>query len=138
MSTPAVIFDVDGTLALLGDRGPFEWNRVGEDRLNEPVADLLHMFAASGYTILIFSGRDAVCRKQTEAWLKRYSITYSELHMRPKDDRRKDYAIKQEFYDDCSQRYSIIYAVDDRPQVCRLWHKLGICLLKVGDPDLDF
>lgn len=138
MSRRAVIFDLDGTLALMSGRKPFDWPRVGEDTLNVPVAELLHMFQVNGYSILIFSGRDAVCRKQTEAWLNSHNISYDELHMRPKKDSRKDYVVKREFYDDCVQRYAIVYAVDDRPQVCRLWHKLGICLLKVGDPDLDF
>lgn len=138
MNAKAAIFDLDGTLALMRGRKPFDWHRVGEDALNAPVADLLRMFQASGYAILVFSGRDAVCRKQTEVWLGQHEITYDELYMRRKNDNRKDYVVKREFYNDCVERYSIVYAVDDRPQVCRLWHKLGICLLKVGDPDADF
>ena len=38
----AFIFDLDGTLALMGDRGPFHWDRVGEDKVNEPVRYILN------------------------------------------------------------------------------------------------
>ena len=58
--------------------------------------------------------------------------------MRTKDDNRKDSEVKREFYDELKDRYDIKYVVDDRLQVCRLWWELGLCLLKVGDPDLEF
>ena len=35
----AVIFDIDGTLAIMGNRSPFEWDKVDRDSLNEIVAD---------------------------------------------------------------------------------------------------
>jgi predicted kinase len=41
MLTRAWLVDVDGTLALMGDRGPFEWHRVGEDTPNLPVLELV-------------------------------------------------------------------------------------------------
>ena len=136
---PAVIFDIDGTLAIKSDRSPFAWERVGEDTLEENVLLLLEMFKAANYEILVFSGRDEVCKEETEKWLLRNGITQiSELRMRTKDDNRKDSEVKREFYDELKDRYDIKYVVDDRLQVCRLWWELGLCLLKVGDPDLEF
>ena len=35
------IFDIDGTLAKMAKRSPYEWGRVGEDSLNEHVALIL-------------------------------------------------------------------------------------------------
>lgn len=134
----AVIFDVDGTLARMDGRGPFEWEEVGNDLPQEEIILLLRMFERERWCILIFSGRDSVCREQTEQWLYRHAIPYDELLMRPQGDNRKDAEVKREFYDSLKQRYDMVYAVDDRPQVCRLWHELGLCLLKVGDPDLEF
>lgn len=135
---PAVIFDIDGTLAIKGDRSPYEWEKVGFDTLNQDIAILLVMFTSRGYKILIFSGRDSICKKETEQWLYRYSVHYDELHMRSEGDKRKDVEVKKEFYLQCVPKYDIQYAVDDRLQVCRLWHELGVCLLKVGDPDIEF
>lgn len=31
------LVDIDGTVALRGERGPFDWDRVGEDKPNGPV-----------------------------------------------------------------------------------------------------
>ena len=28
---PAILVDIDGTAAIMGDRGAFEWNKVGMD-----------------------------------------------------------------------------------------------------------
>lgn len=37
----AIIIDIDGTLALRLGRGPFDWNRVGEDLPNWPIVALV-------------------------------------------------------------------------------------------------
>src|SRR5689334_11363711 len=91
------IFDIDGTLAIRGDRSPFEWNKVGLDKPNESVVStyrLLYYGASemSAYAPLffIFSGRDSVCREETEKWLDELFITYDELYMRAEGDTRKD------------------------------------------------
>ena len=69
----AWIVDVDGTLALMeGRRGPFEWGRVDEDAPNTPVVNLVRTLALDlDAVIIVMTGRDSVCREQTEAWLKR-------------------------------------------------------------------
>lgn len=134
----AVIFDIDGTLARMVDRGPFEWQKVGNDELVQPVADLLKMFRKAKYKIIIFSGRDEECREITEVWLKNHKIKYDHLGMRPVGDNMPDYYIKSRLYNTVCNDYNIKYAVDDRLQVCRLWYEMGLCLLKVGDPDLEF
>lgn len=134
----AVIFDIDGTLAIKGDRSPFDWEKVSEDLPNLEVIKIADMFRDDRYKILLFSGREETCKEATEEWLKLWGISYDEFHMRAESDNRKDVEIKREFYEDCLARYDIRYAVDDRHQVCRLWHELGLCLLKVGDPDIEF
>lgn len=134
----AAIFDIDGTLAIMGNRSPYDWPKVGEDKRNPEVIELLYMMLEGGFAILLFSGRDSVCRPQTEKWLEENALPDSLLFMRPEGDTRKDVEVKREFYEEASKRYDIVYAVDDRLQVCRLWHELGLCLLRVGDPDADF
>ena len=133
-----VIVDIDGTLAIMKDRGPFEWDKVGNDELNTPVRDIVTSLDACGFRIVIFSGRDASCRKITEEWLNRKGIPYDSLHMRPEGDNRKDVVIKKELYESLKDDYNFTHVIDDRPQVCRMWHTEGLCLLKVGDPDLQF
>ncbi|TDB92951.1 5'-hydroxyl kinase, partial [Micromonospora fluostatini] len=66
----AVLVDIDGTLAHRGDRSPYDWSRVGEDRPNPAVVELVQTIAAAGrHRVILLTGRDDVCRWQTELGL---------------------------------------------------------------------
>ena len=136
---PAVIFDIDGTLAKMNGRGPFEWTKVATDLPNKSIINLLNHFRDTGYVTIIFSGRDSICRQLTEHWLADNGVLYDELYMRAINENRKDSIIKEElFFQHVFGVYNIEYVVDDRLQVCRMWDKLGLTLLRVGNPDADF
>src|SRR5258708_6580329 len=94
----AFIFDVDGTLAIKGDRSPFDYSKVGEDTLNKPVAIMLEALRAEGYSILIVSGREDSCEEETEEWLDKHDVAYTSMFMRKTGDHRKDYVVKEEIY----------------------------------------
>ena len=128
-----IIVDIDGTLAHMKNRGPFDWSRVGEDSINFAVLHLLNAVKTSTRIILV-SGRDAVCREQTEQWLTRYEVPYDKLFMRPQNDVRKDVQIKREIFEnEIRGKYNVVFAIDDRPQVIRgLWEPLGIAVYNVG------
>jgi len=66
---PAVIFDVDGTLAHMTKRGPFDWHKVHLDEFNPIVGELTEFHRSKGRTIIICSGRDESCRQLTADWL---------------------------------------------------------------------
>jgi hypothetical protein len=56
-----------------------------------------------------------------------------------KPDYRPDYIVKEEIYRrDIEPLYDVKFAIDDRLQVCRMWHSIGIPVFRVGDPDADF
>lgn len=135
----AVIFDIDGTLALrTGDRSPYAWSRVGEDEPNPPVVELAQTVAAAGrHTIVLVTGRDEECRWQTELWLDAQQVPYAELFMRPRGDNRKDAIVKAELYRrHIRDRYDVAWVVDDRVQVVRMWRdKLGLTVLQCADGD---
>ena len=134
----AVIFDIDGTLAEKGDRSPYDWSKVGEDKPIQPIIDLLHLFQKDGYKIIVFSGRDSVCMRETELWLEKNEIFQDLLFMRTERDNSPDYMVKENFYGMVKGDFDIRYVVDDRLQVCKLWHRLGLTLLRVGDPESNF
>lgn len=125
----AVIVDIDGTLALRpeapGVRRFFDWHRVGEDLPNPPVVELVRVLSESGrYRILLVSGRDGVCRPQTEAWLAEHKIPYDALWMRPPGDRRPDAVVKRELFEEhVAGRYEVAFVLDDRDQVVHLWRR---------------
>jgi predicted kinase len=147
----AIISDIDGTLAHMQkisgiNRSPYEWGRVGEDTRDDAVYDILNTYAntdegAHRTRIIIVSGRDSVCRPETEDWLKRQGVQYDELFMRPEGDNRKDTLIKQEIFENhIRENYQVMFVLDDRKQVIRMWQReLGLKVLCcANDIDEDF
>jgi predicted kinase len=136
----AVVCDLDGSLALLGGRSPYDSTGLClQDTVSIPVARILQMESDLGTDILITSGRDEVVRGFTEEWLSANHIPYAHLFMRIADDRRPDTTVKKEIYEKYMEgQYNIRYIIDDRPSVCRMWRSLSLSLFQVGDPDVDF
>jgi predicted kinase len=135
----AVVFDIDGTITMGSkNRSPFEWSKVGQDDVNQTVKTmLLHYYASN--KIIFVSGRDSVCRPETEQWLSDHDIPYHRLFMRNENDNRPDDIVKEEIIDNLIlPEYNIKLWVDDRLKVCRMVYRKGIPLLRVGDPDADF
>ncbi|MFF2570508.1 AAA family ATPase [Streptomyces sp. NPDC058084] len=124
----AVLCDIDGTLALRGDRGPYDFTRCDVDLLNVPVREALRAFrAAHQDRIVLLSGRSEDHRELTEAWLKRYEVPYDELWMRPSGDGRSDDLVKAELFDShVRHRYAVRVSLDDRDRVVAVWRRMGL------------
>lgn len=131
---PCYIFDIDGTLALRGDRGPFDWKKVGRDEPNIPITTILYYLNQSlNVAIVIFSGRDSICRSHTKRWLWKHGINWDTLMMRPKGDNRKDSIVKREMYEKIKNKYHVLAVFDDRNQVVEMWRSLGLTCLQVAE-----
>jgi len=134
----AIIADIDGTLALhTSGRSPYEWNRVGEDSVNVPIADITRAYGLSKRTrVIIMSGRDGVCRKETEEWLLSHMIYFDNLLMREEGDNRKDTIVKKELYEKyVKDNFNVMFVVDDRDCVVRMWRDLGLTCLQANYGD---
>lgn len=132
----AFVFDLDGTLALNnGKRSPYDWKRVGEDDVNLPVKTVLNALSGYGWHIILCSGRDGVCKPETQEWLDKHEIDYDRLFMREKGDQRKDYIIKEELWREISEHYHIVAMFDDRNQVVDHGRKLGFPVFQVQEGD---
>lgn len=132
----AVLCDIDGTLAHMdGKRSPFEWAKVGEDRLDETVANLISVLSEK-YPVILLSGRDSVCRDETIQWLTKHNIQYHALYMRPEGDMRKDNVVKRELFDNhIRDRYAVEFVLDDRNQVVDMWRSMGLKCYQVAEGD---
>lgn len=132
-----VLVDIDGTLALnTSGRSFYDWFRVGEDSPHSPVVDVVRLLIASGQHVTIMSGRDAVCRDDTEAWLETHVAPGLPLYMRPEGDQRSDFVVKRELFDaHINGKYSVKFVLDDRDQVVRLWRALGLPCWQVAEGD---
>lgn len=130
----AIIVDIDGTVATMTGRNPYDYTRVSEDIPNEDVISIVNLHKQAGYKVIIVSGRDDSCRKDTENWLEKYNVPYDELYMRKNRDRRKDSQVKLEIFNvHIRSRYNVQFVLDDRNQVVEMWRKLGLRTLQVAD-----
>ena len=73
---PAIICDIDGTLANLGDRSPYDFEKVDRDELKHATAETVRVFARAGYAIILFSGRNDSSRDMTIAWLTANDVPF--------------------------------------------------------------
>ncbi len=134
----AVIFDIDGTLAIMGDRSPYDWKKVGLDSPNYPVVEALRTYMERGYNILIFSGRDSVCHEETMQWLENNNIGYDLLLMRSKNDMRQDTQVKYEMFNIVRDLYHVVSVYDDRKSVKRMWVSIGLHVFDCNQNDEEF
>ena len=86
------------------------------------------------YKIVYLSGREEIFRPQTETFLRKFHCPPGELFMRRKGDPRKDWIVKSELFDaNVRDRYKVKWVFDDRPQVLRMWQKMGLVTFAVGN-----
>lgn len=134
----AIICDLDGTLALLNGRSPYDATTCDQDLLNEPVAAIVRQFQSAGHRIVFLSGREERHRAPTLRFLHAHlgEAFPHELLMRPTGDMRKDAVIKQEILErDILPRFCIDFVLDDRNQVVDMWRGLGITCMQVDYGD---
>lgn len=149
----AIIIDIDGTLSNPEHRlhhlsGEKDWKAfhgaMGEDPPVEAIAQLARiMYRASEAglgidAVLIVTARhdDPLYERLTREWLELHDIPYHRLYMRRDSDTRRDHLVKrdilQQILDD---GYEPILAVDDRPEVVRMWRDHGITTLQCAPDD---
>lgn len=132
----AIIVDMDGTLAIITDRSPYEDDKADQDLLNHIVAEVvLHYAYAADVEVIIVSGRDeGRSREATERWLTRHQIPFDHLYMRKAGDVRKDSIVKREIFDTyIKDRFYVKAVFDDRDQVVRMWRDMGLQVFQVAD-----
>ena len=144
-----VIFDLDGTLALIDkrrdistkDNGKIDWDKffdpglIDLDLPNQPVIDVANVLNKQGFEIWILSGRSDVTWQATLDWLDRYNVTFTQLIMRPQEDLfLPDNKLKQKWLDWIGVD-NVAMVFDDRNQVVDMWRSNGLTTFQVADGD---
>ncbi len=134
-----VLVDLDGTLAIKGERSPYDWHRVGEDAPNQPVVELVSGLVALGENVIVLSGRDGECRAESQAWLDANVSSGLPLIMRTPGDQRRDDVVKLELFNEyIRDRFNVKYVIDDRQRVVDMWRRvLGLTVMQVAPGDFD-
>lgn len=130
----AVLCDLDGTLALMNGRSPYDASTCENDLPNKPVVESVKMYAKAGYKIIFCSGREDKYSGQTRNFIEAYcgDMPYK-LYMRKSDDFRKDAIIKEEIYNEhIKDRYNVSHVLDDRDSVVQFWRSKGLVCWQVA------
>lgn len=136
----AIIVDIDGSVAKMNGRSPYDYTKVSEDLPNWPVIDYATAISMDLEAHLVFvSGRPEACRGDTQAWLERYFDWGFELFMRSDQEHAdgvKDYDVKLGIFDrEIRHQYNVHSCIDDRTQVVRMWRSLNLTCLQVAPGD---
>jgi predicted kinase len=129
-----ILFDIDGTLALKGNRGTFDYSKVAEDDRNNDIANL-HTTLEPEIDVIVCTGREGtdICKQETFYWLKFNGLNYKRIHFRGAGDMRKDFIVKAEMWREIQKEFNIIAMFDDRKQVVNFARKLGYTVCQVAD-----
>jgi predicted kinase len=133
----AVMVDIDGTVALMGKRSPYDETQVHLDRPNIAVITAIQAMHAAGHAVVFCSGRTEASRADTEAWLAAHvGVAHHGLYLRPIGDRRKDSVVKREIFDrHIRTAWHVVAVFDDRQQVVDAWRELGLTVFQVAPGD---
>jgi uncharacterized HAD superfamily protein len=136
--TPAILVDIDGTIALRGDRDPYRHEDAMEDAVNWPVVYTVDALAAVyKWRIVILSARDEKFRDVTEYWLFKHGLLEDRvaLLMRSSGDARRDAQVKRDLYHAYVEpHYKVEVVFDDRASVVDLWRNhLKLTCFQVAD-----
>lgn len=134
----AVICDLDGTLALIHGRSPYDASDCDiKDLPNISVVKTVQLYHDVGYKIVFCSGRENKYEPETRRFIEKHlpNLQY-ELHMRKTDDFRKDAIIKEEIYQEfISGKFNVFVVLDDRTQVIEFWRSKGLPTWQVAPGD---
>ena len=132
-----IICDIDGTIAHMNGRSPYDGDRVDEDSPDEAIIDIVETYLSYKGKVIFLSGREDSCREKTIEWIKKYIQIMDgewELLMRKAKDNRKDSIVKKMLFDvGVRDKYYVDFVLDDRNQVVELWRSMGLKCLQVQD-----
>ncbi len=138
-----VVFDIDGTLSIVGDRVKClegdkpDWDqfyeRCDEDAPNRVAIRTYQALHATGTgpKMVLLTGRRESVRAKTEEWLRKHQVFgYTQLLMRPDGDFRHDTIVKPELLAAQDIRPDLVF--EDRDAMVNYWRSQGIPCFQVA------
>ena len=150
MEKKTVIFDLDGTLALIDYRrkvstkgnGKIDWDiffnpdNITMDQPNDIVINMAQTLKDCGHKIVILSGRSKGTKEATRDWLKLHNVPFDVLKLRPTSNEFKfmpDDELKKRWLDQLFTNTDDVHCVfDDRDKVVKMWRDNGLTCFQVA------
>jgi len=133
----AVVIDLDGTAAVIGDRSPYNASACDTvDIVCPAVRAVVAGLVSQGVRPLYVSGRSDEYREPTERFLAAAHpfSTDRVLLMRAVGDSRSDDAVKADIYEKhIFEKFNVLVVLDDRPNVVRFWRSVGLTVMQLDD-----
>jgi len=131
-----VICDLDATLALHQGRGPYEWDKIPTDKIDERLKLTLSKLLRSGSEIIFVTSRSFEARTATEEWLnKHFCIKYT-LYTRDKNEYTSGEIYKERIYHEyIENKYNVTCVFEDSDRCVVMWRRLGLLTCQVENND---
>lgn len=132
-----IICDIDGTLAHMEGRSPYDGTKVHTDKVDTVIKALLQILYGVESKIIIVSARDGKYFDVTKKWLDDNEVPYDDIVMRTTGDNREDSIVKQEILEELiiNEGCKPFFVLDDRDRVVDMWRRNGIKCLQVEPGD---
>jgi predicted kinase len=133
----AIIVDIDGTIASHeGVRSAYDASRYQYDVPKKDVVRFVQdQHYKLGHQIVFCSGRRDIYRDVTEEWIFEHVKVPFQLVMR-EDAERDDSVEKYLLFDKYIRPYyNVLFVLDDRDRVVKMWRQIGLLTFQVADGD---
>lgn len=151
----AVLVDMDGTLANVSTIRHFvdamrvdpDGKKVKKDfeafhresefvPANKQAIDFCRRHHKEGHAIVIVTARMEEWRPHTRRFIDRelvepFGVEIADQYHRADGDYRKDYEVKKEILAKVREKYDVIGAIDDNPNIVKLWEEEAIPEIEV-------
>lgn len=150
MNSKIIIVDLDGTLANVNHRRDYvmlsdtrkkkDWKSFNASMHLDPVnrwcLDILNKYSKDPSTLIyIVSGRDGAYENITREWLSNNRVPFDALYMRPVKNNDDDTVVKKDIYEKHLKDKDILFVLDDRLRVVKMWRSLGLTVLQCDEGD---
>jgi hypothetical protein len=132
-----VIVDIDGTVADMAGRKPFDWAKCVNDQPIKHIVKLVKMYYKTGHKIIFISGRDGSIIDQTRKWIENHIgkdiAADCDIHLKTTGSYEPDTFYKYNVYQKHIEGvYNVELVLEDRDRVVDLWrNKANVPCLQV-------
>lgn len=131
----AVLFDLDGTLAIHTDREWHEYGKCETDRMCDMLGILFKSLANSMTYVIVLTGRPEQFEPQAIRWMHTYQLEFDYLHMRPDGEVTSNAEFKQRILTEkILPKFNVLAAFEDNPPVVQMLLSHGIPVFQPHRP----